>query len=201
MTLKTRIPYLSQRSVYLLFLALLYALLQGCAAPIIVASAAGGAMVAQDERTPSAVLDDQLYESKIEDKIYTDPSLKGKVHINVTSYNGIVLLSGEALSRAQRNRALQIANADPKARRIYNEVRVADLTDLKSRSKDTLITTKIKTNMFTAENFKSTRVKVITEFRTVYLMGLVTQDTGKRAADIARNVSGVKRVVKLFEYR
>lgn len=158
-------------------------------------------MVAQDERAPSVVLDDQLYESKVSSDIYADPSLKGKIHVNVTSYNGIVLLSGEALSRAQRNRVLEIARAEPKARRIYNEVRVAELTDLKSRSKDSLITTKIKTKMLADNHIKSARVKVVTEFRTVYLMGLVTQDMGNRAADIARNVSDVKRVVKLFEYR
>lgn len=187
--------------IYFLLLGTSYGLLQGCAAPLVVAGAAGGAAVVADERTPAAILDDQVYETKIHHDIAEDPMLRDKVHINITSYNGIVLLTGEALSRTYRTRVEEIARSDYRARRIYNEVRVADLTDLKSRSSDTLITTKVKSKLLADDDIKASRVKVVTEYGTVYLMGLVTPGMGDRAATVARNVSGVKRVVKLFEYQ
>jgi osmotically-inducible protein OsmY len=184
----------------LVLLPVFYSLLQGCAAPLVVAGAAGGAVVASDERSPSTMLDDQLYEGKIATKIGKDPELKDQVHVNITSFNGIVLLTGEALSRSARSRIEELAYSDPRARRVYNEIRVADITDLKSRSNDTLMTTKIKSRLAQDDDVKSNRVKVVTEFGTVYLMGIVSREMGDRAAQIASNVTGVKRVVKLFEY-
>ena len=123
-----------------------------------------------------------------------------KIHINITSYNGVVLLTGEALSDSLRTHAINIARQINKVKRVHNEIRVADLTSFSSRTNDSWITSKVKTQMFATKGFKSSQVKVITEASTVYIMGLVTKKVGNQAAEIARNVAGVKRVVKLFEY-
>lgn len=188
------------KNVYLILLIVLFTLIQGCAAPVIVAGAAGGAMVATDSRDTHSLLDDQLIESRATDKLYADPEVAKKIHINVTSFNGIVLLTGETVNRSLRTRAVNIVRYMDKVRRVHNEIQVGDLTSLKSRTNDSWITSKVKTQMLTAKGFKSSQVKVTTEAGTVYLMGIVTKDVGNQAAEIARNVSGVKRVVKLFEY-
>ena len=187
-------------SLNLLLICLLTLQLQSCAAPLIVAGAAGGATVANDQRSTRSLVDDQVIETKTKDKIYADAEVAKKIHINVTSYNGVVLLTGEALSRSLRDRAINIARHIDKVRRVHNEIRVADLTGFTSRTNDGWITSKVKTQMLTAKGFKSSQVKVTTEAGTVYIMGLVTKEAGNQAAEIARNVSGVKRVVKLFEY-
>lgn len=175
-------------------------LLHGCAAPIFVAGAASGAVVASDERSTAVMLDDQVVEARIKDKIYKHPDLVNKVHINVTSYNGVVLLTGETLSSTMVNTALTIARNEEIVRRVHNEVRVADLSNLQARSNDALITTRVKAQMLTAKEFPSAKVKVVTENGVVYLLGIVSTTIGNQAAEIARHVSGVARVVKLFEY-
>lgn len=188
--------YLSLSTV--LFLALL---LQACTAPVlVVGGATGSAMVASDERKTRSMVDDTLIESRAKDKLYADPEVARKIHINVTSYNGIVLLTGETVNRTLRKRAIDIVRHMDKVRRVHNEIRVGDLTGLSSRTNDGWITSKVKTQMLTAKGFKSGQVKVVTEAGTVYLMGLVSKQAGHQAAEIARNVTGVKRVVKLFEY-
>ena len=186
--------------VHFLLICLILALLQGCAAPLLVAGAAGGATVANDKRSTRSMIDDQLIESKTKDKIYAESEVAKKIHVNITSYNGVVLLTGETLSKSLRTRAINIARQINNVRRVHNEIRVADLTSFSSRTNDSWITSKVKTQMFTAKEFNSSQVKVITEAGTVFIMGLVTKEAGDRAAEIARNVSGVKRVVKLFEY-
>ncbi|MEE8379412.1 MAG: BON domain-containing protein [Gammaproteobacteria bacterium] len=184
----------------LLLLCLLLTQLQGCAAPILVAGVAGGATIANDKRNTRSMVDDQVIETKTKDKIYADEETAKKIHINITSYNGVVLLTGETLSRSLRTHIINITRHIDNVRRVHNEIRVADLTGFSSRTNDSWITSKVKTQMLTTKGFKSAQIKVATETGTVYLMGLVTKKAGNQAAEIARNVSGVKRVVKLFEY-
>lgn len=186
--------------VYSFSIILSIGLLQGCPAPILVAGATGGAIVASDERNPRSMVDDQVIESQAKDKLYADSEIATKIHINVTSFNGIVLLTGETVNNVLRTQAVNIVRHIDKVRRVHNEIRVGDLTSLNSRTNDSWITSKVKTQMFTTRGFKSNQVKVITEASTVYLMGLVSKEAGNQAAEIARNVTGVKRVVKLFEY-
>ena len=175
-------------------------LLSGCMAPALVAGAAGGATVANDERSSQAMLDDQFIEAKARDAIYADLKRAKRIHVNVTSYNRVVLLTGEALSSSTRNAAVEITRKIDKVRRVHNEIVIADLTSFSSRTSDSWITSKIKSQMFATKRFDSTRVKVVTENGTVFLMGLVDKKTGKQAAAIASNVADVKRVIKLFEY-
>ena len=122
--------------------------------------------------------------------------------MSITSYNHIVLLTGEALSADARSQVEQIVRGVPKVRRIHNEMVIGEPTTKGSRLKDTWITTKAKTSLFKIKmkGFDPTRVKVVTENGTVFLMGLIRPNEGNAAVERIRNISGVKKVVKVFEY-
>lgn len=180
---------------------LLAALLQGCAAPLVVGGAAvGGAAVAHDRRTAGTLVDDQGIELKVADAISKDKALNDQAHINATSFNGIVLLTGEAPNQTLRARATSLASKVEKVRRVQNEIAIGKPSSLSSRSNDAWITTKVKTKLLTSDKVDGTRVKVVTEAGTVYLMGLVKRKEANEAVAVVRNTSGVKRVVKVFEY-
>ncbi len=185
---------------YLLTVAALLTLLQGCA-PVIVGGAAVGAVaVADDQRTTGTIIDDQGIELKIGKAISNDTELREQGHINVTSFNGVVLLSGEVATTAQRERAAQLARTTVKVRHVTNELTVGPVTSFASRSRDSWITTKVKSQLFGAGDVSGNQIKVVTEAQTVYLMGLVSRREADRATEITRHTSRVKRVVKLFEY-
>lgn len=173
--------------------------LQGCIGGLVAAGGAGAA-VAVDRRSAGTIVDDQSIELKIAKLINEDKNLGEKAHINITSYNGIVLLSGEAPDEEMRNRAVDTARHVEKVRSVYNEIAVAQPTTLKSRSEDTWITAKIKTKLLGIKDISAANIKVVTENRTVYLMGLVNRDEGSSAAEAARYIEGVARVVTIFEY-
>lgn len=181
-----------------LLLVLLCVELTGCA--IFVAGAAGGAMAAHDRRSAETILDDQRIETKAYDILYSDPELDKNIHANVTSYNHIVLLTGEVLSEPLRAYAIKIVSNIDKVVRVHNELRVARLAEFRDRSQDTWLTSKVKTKMLTTKDFDASRIKVITENDSVYLMGLVTPAEGQQAASIASTIEGVNRVITLFEY-
>jgi osmotically-inducible protein OsmY len=173
-------------------------LLQGCV-PLVVGVAAGGTvMVATDRRTTGTQVDDEFIEDKASYTIRE--RFKGDFHINVTSYNGIVLLTGEVPAEAARADVAQVVLTTPKVRAVQNELVIGPVTDLNARSNDTLITSKVKTRFVEANKFQINHVKVVTERATVYLMGIVRRDEGDAAAQIASTTAGVQRVVKVFEY-
>jgi osmotically-inducible protein OsmY len=174
-------------------------LLPGCGG-ILVAGATVGALAAHDLRPTRVIMQDEVIEHTATDKIYGDPELTKTVHINVYSYNHTVLMTGEALKPELRQKAVDIVRNLEHVKKVYNEVIIEDLANFQSRSDDTWLTTKVKNNMYGTKDFAASRVKVITNNDTVYLMGLVTKEQGAQAAEIARKVEGVKRVVKLFEY-
>ncbi len=173
--------------------------LQGCAG-VVVAGGATGAAVAHDQRTAGSVVEDQAIELKIANAIRGDQELDEQSHINITSYNGLVLLSGETPAEALRKRAEDHARNTQKVRKVYNELVLAAPSSLVSRSGDTVLTTKVKTRMVAEKNFDATRIKVVTENGVVYLMGLVRRDTAAIATQIASETGGVQRVVTLYEY-
>lgn len=186
----------------LFVLALAAPLLQGCA-PVVVGGAATGAAVAHDRRTTGSFIEDQAIEMKARTELNAEPELSRQAHINVTSFNMIVLVSGEAPTEALRQRAGAVVGSVEKVRRVHNEVIVAAPSSMMSRSSDTLITAKVKTSLFRIkgmEDFNPTRVKVVTENGTVFLMGLLTRAEADATARTASTVGGVQRVVKLFEY-
>ncbi len=173
-------------------------LLGGCA-PVIVGGAATGSAVIADERTSGSFLDDEAIEVKATLAIADDKSLTD-VHINVTSINGVVLLTGEAPTEAQRAKILEHVRTVPRVRRTVNEIRIAPPTAYSSRMSDTLITTRVKSKMIGDEKVNAISTKVVTEYGVVYLMGLTKKASGDYAAELVRQVDGVQKVVKLFEY-
>lgn len=189
------------RNHYVAVTALIGAALlaQGCA-PLVVAGAGTAAVAAHDRRSVGAFIDDSAIELKVRTAIDADDAMKRDTHINVTSVNGIVLLSGEAATSELRDRALAKAREVGSIRRIVNEVRVASPSSIGSRTHDTWITTKVKTKLIGTENLDSTRIKVVTENDAVYLMGIVTRQEAELATGTATTTDGVSRVVKLFEY-
>jgi len=176
--------------------------LSGCAG-ILVGGAATGVSVAHDRRTTGAIVDDQTIELKLYDVV--NRQLPPGNRISITSYNGTVLLTGEAVSEEARQRAEAIARSfnQPPVRMVYNELVVGPPSPLSVQSNDALLTTKVKTALFqinTIPDFDPTRVKVVTDRGVVYLLGLVRPQEANAAAEVVSQVSGVRQVVTLFEY-
>jgi osmotically-inducible protein OsmY len=173
-------------------------LLSGCI-PLMVAGAAGGAaLVATDRRSAGTQVDDEAIELKIVNNI--GAGFGDRVHVNVTSYNGLVLLTGEVPTQDLVGQIGEIARTTAKVRRVVNEIGVMPVSSIGTRTNDSYITSKVKARFVEANKFPPNRVKVVTEREVVYLMGLVTHAEGDAAAQIAATTSGVIRVVKLFEY-
>jgi osmotically-inducible protein OsmY len=185
---------------HLLSVLLAAALLQGCAPLIIGAAAVGTVAVIDDNRTTGTVIDDKGVTLKIANAFRNDDLLSEQIHINVNSFNGVVLLTGEAPSEEHKRRAEKISYDMPKVRQVVNEVRIAPPSSVASRSSDSWITSKVKSKLFVNEDVHSNRMKIVTEAQTVYLMGLVTIDEAERATEIARHTSRVQHVVRMFEY-
>lgn len=172
---------------------------QTACVPILIGGAVvGGAAVATDRRSAGAQLDDEVIEDK--SSIAINERFKGDFHVNVTSFNGIVLLTGEVPAETAKAEIGEMLRTTPKVRAVQNELVVGPVTDLQSRSNDTLITSKVKARFVEAAKFQINYVKVVTEHGVVYLMGIVRREEGDAAAEIARTTNGVQRVVKVFEY-
>ena len=174
-------------------------LLTGCA-PLVVGGATAGALALQDQRSAGTQLNDETIEWKVLGAVLDDEEVRTQSHVNATSFNGIVLLTGETTSEGLRARIESLTGAVPEVRQVYNEIAVAAPSSLGSRSNDTWVTGKVKTKLFESLGDKALQVKVVTERGTVFLMGLVSQQLGTDAAEAARRVGGVQRVVKVFEY-
>ena len=173
----------------LLSLATLY----GCATPLV-------ASTAPDRRTTGTVVDDNSIVLKAQEVIYTDDRLKKQVHVNIISYNGIVLLTGEAPTEEMRSAVVSHVQHIPKVRQIHNEIAIAPPSSRSERSQDTWITTKVKGKLLGNKEVAGLTIKVITEHGIVYLLGMVTQVDGEAAINLARQVDGVKEIVNMFEY-
>jgi len=179
-------------------LAALLPLLSGCVPAVVAAGAAEVAIVANDPRTTGTQLDDQSIEFKVSSEAGT--RYANDVHLNVTSYNGVVLLTGEVPSTVIQDEITKLAQAQDKVRIVHNEMVVAPATDLGARTNDTYITSKVKTRLLGDDKFKAIYVKVVTERSVVYLMGIVPRSLGDAAAQTAATTEGVAKVVKVFEY-
>jgi osmotically-inducible protein OsmY len=174
-------------------------LLQGCvgAAVVIVAS---GVSVVTDERSLSSQLDDQAIELSASTKIAENEALNSQTNIQVVSINGTILLVGQAPSEHLRDAAIKIAAHIPGVVKVHNQVRISNTLSFSSRSHDVWLTSKVKTALFGSDKFDATNIKVISENGEVFLMGIVNKKTATAAVEIARNVSGVNKVFKAFEY-
>ena len=176
-------------------------LLQGCvAAAIGGAAVAGATKVATDPRSMGTQLDDETLESRVNSAIKKDQQVKSEARISVTAYSGRILLTGQVPNENLREVASSLAKGVQNVNDVYNEVRVGPKVDFAQISKDSWITSQIKSKMLVDSKVKTSDVKVVTENNEVFLMGNVTQDQGNAAAEIARNVAGVTKVIKVFNY-
>lgn len=181
-------------------IALLLALplVQGCGALLAGGAAATGVVVSQDRRTMGTLTEDEGIEIKLSSRI--GERFKDGVHINVTSYNRMVLLTGEVPNAEARTEVERIAWAVENVRGVHDELAVAGVSSFTVRSNDTLITSNVKTRLLDSNKVNPLHVKVVTENSVVYLMGLVTKEEANDATEIARTSSGVQKVVRVFEY-
>jgi len=189
-------PALRHLSRTILCVALLGSL-SGCV-EMVVGGAVMGAVATNDRRTLGAQTEDKSITVKAELRV---PKVAGQdAHVNVASFNRKVLLTGEVTdANAKAAVEREVAGIEG-VQNVINELEVAGPASYTSRSSDALITTKVKASLVDMKTISATSFKVVTERGTVYLMGRVTQREGQLAADIARGVSGVQKVVKIFEY-
>jgi osmotically-inducible protein OsmY len=186
------------RVVYSLLLAsAMTAALSGCV-PVVAGGAAVGGSAAADRRTSGAYVEDESIEWKTSGRI--KDQLGDKIHLNVTSFNRNVLLTGEALNDATKAKAENLARTVENVRNVTNELQISGPSSLASRSNDAYLTTKVKGAFFTENRFSPIYVKVVTENSVVYLLGMVTHKEADDAVEIARGIEGVSKVVKVFEY-
>ena len=172
--------------------------LGGCAAVVVGAGAAAGYSAYEDRRSTGTQVDDQRIESRASSAI--DQRFGWKVHVNVTSYNRQVLVTGEVPDAVTHAEVEKLVSAVPGVRTLANELTIGPLTSLAARSGDTVVTSNVKTRFLGAKNFNPVHVKVVTEAKVVFLMGMVTEVEANAASEIARTTDGVKKVVKVFEY-
>ncbi len=183
--------------IKLLGAALLAATAAGCV-PLVVGSAAvGTALVATDRRTSGAQLEDETIELRASNRL--PEALSNRGHINVTSYNRQVLLTGEVPNEQDRVTAEEVVRRVENVRGIVNELGVMGNSTLSQRSSDVLVTGQAKAALVDTRDLSPTNIKVVTERGTVYLLGRVTQRESDRAADVVRGVNGVQKVVRVFE--
>ncbi|EML2248126.1 TPA: divisome-associated lipoprotein YraP [Klebsiella aerogenes] len=175
-------------------------LLQGCVAAAVVGTAAVGTKAATDPRTVGTQVDDSTLELRVNSALGKDEQIKKEARINVTAYQGKVLLTGQSPTADLSSRAKQIAMGVEGTTEVFNEVRQGQPIGLGIASSDTWITTKVRSQLLGSDQVKSSNVKVTTENSEVFLMGLVTDREGRAAADIASRVSGVSRVTTAFTY-
>ena len=190
-------PTLLTRAALAGLIALACIAASGCV-PLVVGAAVGGtALVATDRRSVGAQADDEAIELKYAQS--RSNRFGDAVHVNVTSYNGVVLLTGEVPDAATKAALAELARTTDRVRRVHDEIAVRPPTPMSERTNDTYITSKVKARFVEQNKFSATHVKVVTERGIVYLMGLVRPDEAEAAAQIAASTSGVARVVKLFE--
>lgn len=169
----------------------------GCAPLLIGGAMVGGVTVATDRRTSATQLEDETIEIKAGARIREQ--LGDRVHINVNSYNRVALITGEARNEADQAEVERIVGGVENVTKVMNEVAVTMHSSLSSRSNDVVIQGKIKAQLIDARDLLSNAFYVVVERGQAYLMGRVTEREANRATEIARQVSGVKKVVRAFE--
>jgi len=152
-------------------------------------------------RTFGSKIDDSLIETKVAVNVAkASPDLDKNSHIVVSSFNGIVLLAGQTPRADLKSMAEQAAGQVQRVKKVHNELQVLPPSSILARNNDAWLTTKIKAQMLTDSNIPGSRIKVITENGIVYMLGLLTQQEATRATNLVQGVSGVQKIVKLFEY-
>jgi osmotically-inducible protein OsmY len=176
--------------------AAVMATLSACA-PLMVGGAVMTGMVAVDRRTSGMQVEDESIELRTAQGMRQN--LGDRAHVNVTSYNRQVLLTGEVSTAADKEKANKIAQSQENVKAVANELTVQPVSSLTQRSKDTIISGQIKALFVDAKDLQSNAFKVVTESGVVYLMGRVTSREAQRATDIARSINGVTKVVRVLD--
>lgn len=166
--------------------------------PLVAGGAAAGGAVVADRRTAGFYVEDESIELKAVK--YVETNLGEFAHVNITSYNRNVLLTGEVPDNAAKAKTEAYVKSLTSVRSITDEIVIGPKSSLSSRSNDTYLTSKIKTKFVTENKFPANYVKIVTENSVVYLLGLVNKAEADAAVEIASNTEGVSKVVKVFEY-
>lgn len=172
-------------------------LLSACAPLLLGGAAVSGALMVTDRRTSGAQVEDQGIEFKGESRLKA--ALGDRAHLNVTSYNRTVLITGEVASETDLQLAERTIQGVENIKAVVNEAAVAGLSSLTSRTNDAIIASKVKARFVDAKDLQANSIKVVGERGIIYLMGRVTEREATRAAEVARSVSGVQKVVRVFE--
>lgn len=186
------------KPIFKLLAALALASQISACVPVVVGGAAAGGAMAADRRTSGVYVEDENIELKSTKGIHD--ALGEAAHVNITSFKGNVLLTGEVPDEAAKVKAGNIVIATESVRSVTNELTIGPKTTISSRTNDAYLTSKVKTQFVTENRFQANYVKVVTENGVVYLLGYVSQKEADDAVEIARNTSGVTKVVKVFEY-
>ncbi len=171
--------------------------LPGCAALLVGGAVVGGTMVVTDRRTTATQLEDQLIEGKAATKVREALGERGKV--TATSYNRLVLLTGDVVTDSDKATVEQAVARVDNVRSVVNELIVGGSASLSTRSNDALLSTKVKASIVDAKGLYANSIKVVTERSVVYMLGRVTEQEATQAANVARGVSGVNKVVRVFD--
>lgn len=191
----------ARRRLLTLVIACMAMLSTGCASIVASMSEPGHIDEPGNKRTFGTYVEDQNIEVKIKANLLNADERYNDAHLSIFSYNRIVLLTGQVPSQNLLDRATRIAEKVRLVRKVHNEMTVAEPTSLADRVNDSWITTKINAHMLATKDFPASRVQVLTEAGVVYLMGLLTENEANWAVDIVRQVYGVKKIVKIIEYR
>ena len=194
-------PAISNFFIVTLLLLTTASLLSGCTAAV-VGGVAVGTTVVHDRRSTGVIIDDQEIELKALQIKYDHPEITSRSNISATSYNLVVLLTGQAESADVVSQYANLISRLPRVRKVHNEVTIGAESTFSESTNDAYLTSRAKLALFDVDipNFDPSRIKVVTSQDTVYLMGLVTQREAEAATDKVRYISGVKHVVKVFEY-
>ena len=172
--------------------------LSGCIFPVVVGAVGAGAYSATDRRSLGAQTDDKVIASRVDSRL--SDALSDRSHYNVNVFNRKVLLTGEVPDQASKDKAVQIAKAVDNVASVVSDLEIGGMTPSTARNNDAYLTTKVKAELVSRKDIFANAYKVVTEKSIVYLMGRVTREEGDRAAEVASGVSGVQKVVKVFDY-
>lgn len=180
-------------------LILLCNILAGCVGAFIAGAAAGG-LIVYDRRSIAMTATDTRIRHNVIKALKEDGSFANS-HIVVSSFHQMVLLAGQTPLASLRAQAERVTNSVPDIKKIYNEIEISSPSSNMTRSSDTWVTTKVKSKMLATKGLHSGEIKVVTENGVVFLMGIVTKEQSDLAVDVARRVSGVQKIVKVFRYK
>ena len=186
---------------HIFFTSLCFVLATSCSTILVNTTNKDGIQENPARRTAGAVIEDQSIETIVAVNLKADNQAFREARFNVVSHNGVVLLVGQIQNQSLKQKATEIiAKASSKIKRIHNELEISEKRGILSRGNDSWIATKVRTLLLANDEVPSNQIKVTVENGVVYLMGILTESEGDKAANVVRNVVGVKKVIKVFEY-